>query len=90
MAKTATNLNTANRIKIISDGTICGTRIVNSETGEQIHGVTAFKLEMDAKKLPSPRYSKAIIEFAMPVVEFEAPVNSMTVKYTKTKSGEKS
>lgn len=37
------------RVKIISDGTAYGTRIVNMETGELVEGVVSVRWQMDAK-----------------------------------------
>lgn len=35
------------KLKIISDGTHRGTKVVNSETGEMVHGVVAVSWKFD-------------------------------------------
>lgn len=34
------------RIKIVSDGTPTGTKVVDAETGEMVHGVTAASIKI--------------------------------------------
>lgn len=65
-----------NRIKIVSDGTIKGTYVCNSETGLKINGVTNIKMEFNA----SQTMANATVEFLMPILEIEAPLEDIGIK----------
>lgn len=52
------------RVKIISDGTPQGTRVVDHLTGETIVGVKRIEWDMDVNRL-----GKARLTFVAPIVE---------------------
>lgn len=39
------------RLRVLSDGTLAGTKVVNAETGELVEGVLAVEWSMDAEAL---------------------------------------
>lgn len=55
-------------IKIVSDGTALGTRVVNAETGEAVDGVTAIRWSVDWKS----GQVRAIVEYTAVPVELVA------------------
>jgi len=63
------------RIKIISDGTAPGTRVVDARTGEPIDGITAISWKVDVNRL-----AEATLTFIkVPVeAEGEAPIADRT------------
>jgi thymidylate kinase len=38
-------------LKVISDGTVMGTRVVNADTGEELSGVKAVKWEISTESI---------------------------------------
>lgn len=53
------------RLKVTSDGTPSGTKVVNAETGEELVHVTDLKLHIDVKS------TKLVVTVIDPVVECE-------------------
>lgn len=53
------------KIKIISDGTVCGTNVLNTETGEAIPWISGVRFCHDACGLP-------VTEISLNFVEIEA------------------
>jgi len=56
------------KIKIISDGTIEGTKVVSAKTGEEIESVTKIGWMAESGEI----YSRAIIEIINVPVEIES------------------
>lgn len=56
------------KIKIISDGTVHGTEVVNAETGETIEGIVSIEWSIQVKR--GEPYARAIIKAIDVPIEF--------------------
>lgn len=68
------------KIKIVSDGTVQGTTVVDAATGEKLSGVTSVTWSVDATK----GYAEATLTVAL--VEIEAVVEAQ-VDHEKAAAG---
>jgi hypothetical protein len=56
------------RLKIISNGKVMGTHVVNAETGEELENCTAVSFSIDVKSLTA----KATVELVLAEAEIDA------------------
>jgi len=63
-----------NTLKIISDGTIAGTRVVDIKTGKPLSGVCSISWRVNARNYPI-----AVIEFENIPVELDVEVERCVV-----------
>jgi hypothetical protein len=73
------------KIKIISDGTSQGTKVIDSETGKMIPNVTAIEFKIDTEK---NKIGKAKITFVDVPVEIETDAETETVEPEKVSEAE--
>lgn len=72
------------KIKIVSDGTVRGTKVVNADTGDWIEGITAIEWRVEA----GARTARANIEMMKIPVEMAATVDKATTKYFNGDNGD--
>lgn len=67
------------KLKIVSDGFVSGTKVVDSVSGETIDGVTRIEFTIDAQGI----YSEAKITIRNPEIEAEVSPYGLTVRRQK-------
>lgn len=70
------------KLKLISDGTSIGTKLIDEDTGEQIHGISKISCNLDVKDT----LSKVNVEFFNIPVEIETKSSVDVFHYTKDNS----
>jgi len=61
------------KIKIISDGTANGTKVVNAETGELVHHVSSVEWKVSVES----SLAEAVVTFSNVAVEIEAELSEV-------------
>jgi hypothetical protein len=66
------------KLKLISDGTNAGTKLIDEDTGQMIHGIAKLTWEADCKDLS---VTKTTVEFFNVPVEIISPVKVDLLEY---------
>jgi len=69
------------KLKLISDGTCIGTKLIDEDTGEMVHGISKINCKMDAKDT----LSTVTVEFFNIPVEIQALADVNITKYDNAK-----